>query len=92
MRGHITIDSPIPYKLDDVLAKLTQLDNEMVPGATAGKEKQGPFNGKLTRFIQRLESKRQDKRMGFMFEISEEELDIEWLDKLCCRLMNGSKE
>lgn len=91
LRGLITIDSPIPYKLDDVLAKLTQLDNEMVPGATAGKEKQGPFNGKLTRFIQRLESKRQDKRMGFMFEMSEEELDIEWLDKLCCRLMNGSK-
>lgn len=89
LKGHITIDSPVPYKLDNVLDYLKNLDTEMVSG-TRG-EKQGPFNGKLTRFIQRLESKQQDKRMGFMFEVTEEELDIEWLNKLCCRLMNGSK-
>lgn len=88
--GQITIDSPVPYKLDNVLEELTDLDNKMVPGARAGSEKQGAFNGKLTRFIQRLEAKRQDKRLGFMFQISDEELEFDWLGKLCCRLMNGS--
>jgi hypothetical protein len=89
--GHITIDSPIPYKLVDVLQHLDSLDNQREPGATAGKDKAGPFNGKLTRFIQRLESKQQDKRLGFMFQVSDDELKLDWLNKLCCRLMNGSK-
>jgi DNA helicase HerA-like ATPase len=87
--GHITIDSPVPYKLDNVLSLLNEQDNEMVAGAKG--EKQGPFNGKLTRFIQRLESKRQDRRLGFMFHVTDEELQLDWLNKLSCRLMNGSK-
>ena len=87
-KGSITIDSPIPYKLDSVLTEIERLDEEMVAGARG--EKQGPFNGKLTRFIQRLEAKSQDKRLGFMFQISDDELDINWMNKLCCCLMHGS--
>lgn len=87
-KGSITIDSPIPYKLDNVLGEIGRLDEEMVAGARG--DKQGPFNGKLTRFIQRLEAKSQDKRLGFMFQISEDELDINWLNKLCNSLMHGS--
>ena len=45
----------------------------MVPGARAGSEKLGPYNGKLTRFNQRLENKLSDKRMGFMFSLQTEE-------------------
>lgn len=89
-KGSITIDSPIPYQLNDVLAEIGRLDEDMVPGAKTGTEKQGPFNGKLTRFIQRLEAKSQDKRLGFMFQISEDELDIDWMNKLCNCLMHGS--
>jgi len=84
----ITIDSLIPYSLENVLAKLNRLDVEMVPGKTT--EKQGPFFGKLTRFIQRLEAKKQDKRMGFLFQISDDELQIDWLNQLCEKLMLGS--
>jgi hypothetical protein len=86
----ITIDSPIPYKLENVLAEIVRLDSEMVEGARANSEKQGPFNGKMTRFIQRLEAKSQDKRLGFMFQISEDELHIDWMNKLCNSLMQGS--
>ncbi len=62
----------------------------MVQGAKANTEKQGPFNGKLTRFIQRLEAKSQDKRLGFLFQISEDELHIDWMNKFCDSLMKGS--
>lgn len=87
-RDHITIDSPVPYRMSDVLDEIRRLDEEMIPGARG--EKQGPFNGKMTRFIQRLEAKSVDKRLGFMFQISEDELALDWLNKLCTCLMSGS--
>ena len=87
-KGTITIDSPIPYGIENVLEEIARLDEEMVAGARG--EKQGPFNGKLTRFIQRLEAKSQDKRLGFMFHLADDELDIDWMNKLCCCLMHGS--
>jgi DNA helicase HerA-like ATPase len=90
-KGSITIDSPIPYKIENVLLTLNRLDEEMVAGSRAGIEKQGPFFGKLTRFIQRLEAKSQDKRMGFLFHISDDELDINWLCVLCEKLMSASE-
>ncbi len=87
-KSSITIDSPIPYKIDNILKELAELDQQMVEGART--EKQGPFFGKLTRFVQRLEAKTQDKRLGFLFQISDDELDINWLNKLCERLMSGT--
>lgn len=87
----ITIDSPIPYKIENVVSKLKALDEERVAGARAGSDKAGPFNGKLTRFIQRLEAKSQDKRLGFLFQISTDELDINWMSKLCENLILGSE-
>lgn len=88
-KDSITIDSPIPYKIEDVLTELKRLDVERVAGAT-DKGKEGPFAGKLTRFIQRLEAKFQDKRLGFLFQISEDELQLNWMNELCTRLMQGS--
>lgn len=89
-KDSITIDSPIPYKMENVLKIIKELDQEMVKGSS-GREKQGPFFGKLTRFIQRLEAKSQDKRLGFMYQISDDELDINWMNELCNSLMQGSK-
>ena len=67
MEANITLDSPIPYNLEALLCFLRSKDVEMVPGAKANTEKQGTYFGKLTRFIQRLESKQKDKRLNFMF-------------------------
>lgn len=89
-KDSITIDSPIPYKMENVLKTIKELDEEMVTGSS-GRQKQGPFFGKLTRFIQRLEAKSQDKRLGFMYQISQDELDINWMNELCNSLMQGSK-
>jgi hypothetical protein len=89
-KSNITIDSPIPYKIEEVLSELKRLDTEMVAGSTAA-GKQGPFFGKLTRFVQRLEAKQQDKRMGFLFQISADELKIDWMNEFCKRLMCSSE-
>lgn len=85
-KDKITVDNPIPYKLTDVLSVLENLDTEMVKG-TKG-DKQGPFYGKLTRFNQRLQNKLADKRMGFMFSLSDEELQSNWLSEFCSALMS----
>lgn len=83
-----TLDSPLPYRLDKVVARLNDLDVEMIPGARG--EKQGPFNGKLTRFIQRLNSKIDDRRLNFLFNDSEGVLEYNYLEVICDELMGCS--
>lgn len=93
MEANITLDSPIPYSLDKLLVNLKAKDSEMVPGAN-NKDKQGPYFGKLTRFIQRLETKQKDKRLNFMFRGDESLLTYNYMAELCSKLMlpsdNGS--
>ena len=86
-----TIDSPIPYEINEVLQYLKQKDIEMVEGAK--KEKQGPLHGKLTRLIQRLESKVSDKRLNFIFNDGKPLKQYEWLETdLIKKLMDFSSE
>lgn len=87
----ITVDSPVAYDLKPLLKRLEELDEQMVPGAKAGTEKQGPYYGKLTRFNQRLANKLSDKRMGFMFSLNAEELKLDWLGQFCKTLMDGAQ-
>ncbi len=89
MENIITLDSPIPYDLQTLIRKLDALDHQMVPG-TRG-EKQGPYFGKLTRFIQRLQAKVEDKRLNFMFSKDSSLLDYNYMNKLCEKLMKPSK-
>lgn len=88
MEANITLDSPVPYRLDCLLESLRVKDTEMVPGVRG--EKQGTYNGKLTRFIQRLETKQRDKRLNFMFSNDESLLSYDYLAKLCIKLMAPS--
>lgn len=90
--ANFTIDSPVPFDLDTVLAELTRLNEEMVPGARAGSEKAGEFNGKLSRLIQRLENKRTDRRLGFIFQGSQETMRYDWLERLVITLSAGRKD
>ena len=86
--NNFTIESPVPYSIENVLNYLKAKDVEMVPGVKTGTEKQGPLNGKLTRFIQRLESKRGDKRLNFIFSSESELMDYNWFEKLIGKLLN----
>ena len=87
---NFTVDSPIPYSLDKIIEKLNEMDNEMVDGAKKGTFKQGPFHGKLTRFVQRLEAKRNDRRLGFLFQGGQNTLKYEWMTDFCKLLMQGT--
>ena len=85
----ITLDSPVPYDLQMLERNLEALDTQMVPGQRS--EKQGPFFGKLTRFIQRLKAKTEDKRLNFMFSKDDNLLNYEYMNDLCEKLMKPSK-
>lgn len=85
---NFTIDSPIPFDLTGVIKDLEKLNEEMVPGARS--EKAGEFNGKLSRMIQRLENKRTDRRLGFLFQGAGETQTFDWLDRLVTALLAGS--
>lgn len=60
----------------------------MVAGARG--DKQGPYNGKLTRFIQRLEAKQNDKRLNFMFSNEPSLLEYDYMADICTKLMSPS--
>ncbi len=88
---NFTIDSPVPFDLDYVFGELNRLDTEMVTGSS-GRERQGPYHGKLSRLIARLENKRTDRRLGFLFQGSEQTNEYEWLEILCSALIGGARD
>lgn len=83
--NNFTIDSPVPYSIDEVLNELDERDSEMVEGSRG--QKQGPLHGKLTRFIQRLKSKQSDKRLNFLFNSNASLQQYDWLEGLVDKLM-----
>lgn len=88
---NFTIDSPIPFDLDTILAELKRLNVERdYSASTQGRA--GDFNGKLSRLIQRLDNKRTDRRLGFLFQGNEETLQFDWLEKLVSALIAGTKD
>lgn len=89
---NFTIDSPIPFSIADVIERLDELDTELIPGARAGTEKAGPFNGKLSRLIERLKNKQTDRRLGFLFQAPADTMEFDWLDKLVAALVAGTKD
>lgn len=85
-----TIDSPVPYSLDDVVNDITELNEEKVQGSRGLVN--GPFNGKFNRFLPRLASKRSDRRHGFLFSLKEDQLSVNYLDYLVDSLMKANTE
>ncbi len=86
-----TVDSPIPYEIQDLLDVL-DTDN-----TTKGVGKTGPVKGewedKLTRFISRMEAKLEDRRYGFMFAPPAAANTYDWLAAQIAKLLgaNGGK-
>jgi DNA helicase HerA-like ATPase len=64
-----TIDSPVPYNLNNVIIGLNELNDEMKQGSRG--LKQGDFNGQFSRLLARLDVKLTDKRYGFLFQYPE---------------------
>lgn len=80
-----TVDSPIPFLMTDLLERLKDDDTRKGKGKTGPIK--GEWEGKLTRFISRLETKTADKTYGFMFQPSDEIQTYSWLASMTCRLL-----
>ena len=83
--GRFTVDSPIPFSLENLITRLEDDDTGMVPGSRG--DKAGPFNGRLTRFVARLKARTEDRRYGFMFGPPEDAIGYEWLHDLAKDLL-----
>tara|TARA_R110002012_G_scaffold170790_2_gene335404 strand:- start:190 stop:1938 length:1749 start_codon:yes stop_codon:yes gene_type:complete len=85
--ANFTIDSPVPFDIDAVHQKLVELNEEMEPGARG--PKQGPYFNKLPRLIGRFEAKRNDRRLGFIFQPPAACMEMGWLDQMTHLLIGG---
>ncbi len=89
-RKTFTVDSPIPYPIDTLLKELQDDDTRK------GEGKKGPvkgeWEGRLTRFISRLNAKLEDRRYGFMFQPSEDAQKYGWLADQVSRLLGSDDD
>lgn len=83
-----TLDSPVPFIIENVLGELKRLNEEMVQGSRG--EKQGPFYGQFSRLLVRLSSKVSDKRYGFLFQSPTSEHQYDAMALMMKRLMDYS--
>jgi hypothetical protein len=85
--AHFTVDSPVPYSLDELLKRLQADDEERVAGASASRDKGGPFFGTLTRFLTRMRTRIEDRRYSFMFAPGGVTSEYEWLHQFAKDLL-----
>ena len=81
-----TVDSPIPFLMRDLLTLLKDDDTRKGVGKN-GTAVKGDWEGKLTRFISRLEAKLDDKTYGFMFQPVAGAQNYTWLSEMLCKLL-----
>ncbi len=86
-----TVDSPIPYEIDELVGLLSHDDTAKGVGAT-GKPVKGEWEGKLTRFLSRLEAKLEDRRYGFMFKPTAYAKDYNWLADIAIKLIGNGPD
>lgn len=82
-----TIDSPVPFNIEDVVVELRSLNEQMVQGSKEGKQKQGAFYGQFSRLLVRINSKLTDRRYGFLYQLPPEEMEYEALHRLVTKLL-----
>ena len=85
-----TLDSPVPFSIENVVAELKRKNEEMVPGASK-KEIKGPFFGQFSRLLTRLNSRITDKRYGFLFQAPSTAHEYDAMAAMMKRLMDYSE-
>ncbi|MHB8339083.1 MAG: ATP-binding protein [Ignavibacteriaceae bacterium] len=84
-----TIDSPVPFELNNVLNTIKEQNEEMIEGSRG--LKQGNFYGQFSRLLTRVRSKLSDKRYGFIFQAPKEEHQYETMSEISANLMDFTK-
>lgn len=83
VKESFTVDSPIPFQINELIELLQKDDTEKGIGKTGPVK--GEWEGKLTRFISRLEAKISDRRYGFMFQPPSGSLAYSWLQEFATK-------
>lgn len=86
-----TVDSPIPYPIDELVKLLKKDDTTKGVGST-GKPVKGEWEGRLTRFISRLCAKLEDRRYGFLFQPPADAQDYAWLAQQLIRMLSSGED
>ncbi len=87
-----TIDSPIPYQINELI-KLLNIDNTKKNyGGATGEAKLGIWEGRLTDLVNTLRSKVNDKRYSFLFNPHSKTLEYEWLGQLMTNILGVTSE
>lgn len=63
---YVTIDTPVVFDISEIRARIQYMDTEKI-SMGGGVTREGPFYGKFTRFLVRLDGKLNDPRYEFMF-------------------------
>ncbi len=84
-----TVDSPIPYRLDHLVQLLRRDDVEKIPQPPSNRLEPGPYFGRLTSFISRLEARAADPRYGFIFDPPEQTFSYDWLGETAAKLLGA---
>ncbi len=84
-----TVDSPIPYRLDNLIQMLQKDNTEKIPQHPSNRLDPGPYFDRLTGFITRLESRMMDPRFGFIFDPPDNTLGYQWLTDTAASLLEA---
>ncbi|MFK4771341.1 ATP-binding protein [Rhizobium sp. ZW T2_16] len=96
-----TVDTPVPFKLADLVASLnaknedeTDTGEVFQSGARKGQAKmeKGPLHGKLSRFLVRMRTKFADRRYAFMYQPPEEYEQYDALHILAEKLLGSGMD
>ncbi len=85
----VTVDSPVPYRLDELIQLAERDEVEQIVLQPSGKVVPGPYAGKLRGLITRLEARQADPRFAFVFQTPESAQSAEWLSQTAVKLLRA---
>lgn len=84
-----TVDSPIPFKLGQLIDWLKRDDTEKLVRQPSGHIEPGPYMGQLGGLIARLEARAANPRYGFIFDPPAQTLIPGWLEDTVHKLLDA---
>jgi uncharacterized protein len=87
--ARVTVDSPIPYRMEQLLHAAERDDVENIVLQPSGKVIPGPYAGKLRSLINRIEARCADPRFTFIFKPPAESYSGDWLPLTALMLLQA---
>lgn len=89
MAQRVTVDTPLPYRIEDLLHGAERDDVANIVLQPSGKVVPGPYAGKLRSLINRIEARVADPRFTFIFRPPAECLSSDWLPMMALMLLDS---